>query len=145
MFLLDTNVVSELRKARAGKADAKVAGWARTVPTGSLFLSVIAIQELEIGTLLAERRDPAKGALLRAWLDEHVIPIFAGRILPIDTAVALRSVALHVPGLRPIRDGFIAATALVHGMTVVTRNAVDFASTGVLLLNPWNDQSREVT
>jgi len=139
MFLLDTNVVSELRKARAGKADGHVTTWIRTVPAGSLFLSVIVIQELEIGTLLAERRDPPKGAILRAWLDEHVLPAFAERILPVDTAVALRSTALYVPDPRPIRDGLIAATALVHGMTVVTRNVADFASTGVPLLNPWHD------
>ncbi|MEA2741937.1 MAG: toxin FitB [Acetobacteraceae bacterium] len=139
MFLLDTNVISELRKARAGKADRNVATWVRTIPGGSLFLSAIVIQELEIGTLLAERRDPSRGALLRAWLDDQVLPTFSQRILPIDTAVARRSAALHVPDPRPIRDGLIAATALVHGMTVVTRNVADFMPTGVSLLNPWND------
>ncbi len=139
MFLLDTNVISELRKARAGKADRNVATWGRTVPTGSLFLSAIVIQELEIGVLLAERHDPPKGATLRTWLDDHVLPAFCERILPVDTAVARRSAALHVPDPRPIRDGLIAATALVHGMTVVTRNVADFAPTGVPLLNPWND------
>ena len=137
MFLLDTNVISELRKAKAGKADPNVAAWARTIPIGSLFLSVIVIQELEIGVLLAERRDPAKGAILRIWLDDHVLPSFSGRILPVDTAVARRSAALHVPDLRPVRDGLIAATGLIHGMTVVTRNETDFAPTGVSLLNPW--------
>lgn len=139
MFLLDTNVISELRKMRAGKADRNVAAWARSVPAGSLFLSVIVVQELEIGTLLAERRNPPQGAILRAWLDEQVLPAFAERILPIDTAVARRSAALHVPDPRPIRDGLIAATAFVHGMTVVTRNVADFAPTGVPILNPWND------
>jgi predicted nucleic acid-binding protein len=140
MFLLDTNVISELRKVRAGKADRNVATWIGIIPAGSLFLSVIVIQELEIGTLLAERRDPAKGAILRAWLDDHVLPSFADRILPVDTAVARRSAALHVPDLRPVRDGLIAATALVHGMSVVTRNVADFAPTGVSVLNPWNDR-----
>jgi predicted nucleic acid-binding protein len=138
MFLLDTNVISELRKARAGKADPNVTAWARLVPTASLFLSVIVIQELEIGTMLAERRDPSKGGILRAWLNDHVLPGFAERILPIDTAVARRSAALHVPDPRPIRDAFIAATALTHGMTVVTRNTVDFELTGVQTLNPWD-------
>ncbi len=137
MFLLDTNVVSELRKARAGRADPEVTAWARTIPAGSLFLSVVVIQELEIGVLLAERRDPAKGAILRAWLDDHVQPNFSERILPIDLAVARRSARLHVPDLRPVRNGLIAATALVHGMTLVTRNPTDFAPTGVALLNPW--------
>jgi len=138
MFLLDTNVVSELRKAKAGKADPNVASWAQSVPAGSLFLSAIVIHELELGALLAERRDPSQGALLRAWLDNHVMPAFAGRILPIDTAVARRAAALHVPDPRPFRDGLIAATALVHGMTVVTRNLADFNPTGAVLLNPWD-------
>ena len=130
-------MISELRKARAGKADPNVTAWGRTIAPGSLFLSVIVIQELEIGVLLAERRDPAKGAILRAWLDDHVLPSFSDRILPIDTAVARRSAALHVPDLRPIRDGLIAATALVHGMTIVTRNLADFVPTRVPVLNPW--------
>jgi len=137
MFLLDTNVISELRKARAGKANHNVTAWVGTIPAGSLFLSVIVIQELEIGVLLAERHDPAKGAILRRWLDNYVPPSFSGRILPIDTTVARRSAALHVPHLRPVRDGLIAATALVHGMTVVTRNLADFVPTSVPLLNPW--------
>ena len=137
IFLLDTNVISELRKARAGKADPNVAAWVRTVPPASLFLSAIVIQELEIGVLLAERRDPSKGAILRAWLNDHVLPSFSERILPIDTAVARRSAALHVPDPRPIRDALIAATALTHGMIIVTRNLPDFESTGVQILNPW--------
>lgn len=138
MFLLDTNVVSELRKARAGKADPHVAAWAQAIPADRLFLSVIVVQELEIGTLLAERRNAAQGALLRAWLDQHVLPSFADRILAVDEAVARRSARLHVPDPRPFRDGLIAATALVHGMTVVTRNLADFIPTGVPLLNPWD-------
>ncbi len=137
MYLLDTNVVSELRKARAGKADANVARWADSVDAGELYLSVISVQELEIGVLLVERRDPVQGAMLRSWLNDHVLPAFAGRILPVDTAVALRSARLHVPDPHPVRDGLIAATALVHGMTVVTRNVDDFASAGVKVLNPW--------
>jgi predicted nucleic acid-binding protein len=137
MFLLDTNVISELRRAKAGKADRNVVAWVRTVSAGSLFLSAIVIQELEIGTLLAERRDPSTGAILRAWLDGHVLSTFYERILPVDTAVARRSAALHVPDPRSIRDALIAATALTHGMTVVTRNSADFEPTGVPLLNPW--------
>jgi predicted nucleic acid-binding protein len=96
------------------------------------------IQELEIGVLLAERRDRAQGALLRSWLDDHVLPVFADRILPVDTAVARRSASLHVPDPRPIRDGLIAATALVHGMVVATRNVADFEPTGVWTLDPWS-------
>jgi len=138
MFVLDTNVVSELRKVRLGRADANVAQWADSVNAEDLYLSVITVQELEIGVLLAEHRDPAQGAVFRTWLRSHVLPTFEGRILPVDTAVGLRSAKLHVPNPRPFRDGLIAATALVHGMTVVTRNMADFEATGVAMLNPWD-------
>jgi predicted nucleic acid-binding protein len=137
MYLLDTNIVSELRKVRSGKADRNVAQWADSVDSAELFVSAITIQELEIGILLAERKDAPKGAVLRAWMDQHVLPAFADRILPIDTAVALRGAALHVPEPRPVRDALIAATALVHGMPVVTRNVVDFEPTGVRVIDPW--------
>ena len=137
MFLLDTNVVSELRKIRLGRADANVAKWADSVDAADLYLSAITVQELTIGVLLAERRDLAQGAVFRAWLDGQVLPAFAGRILSVDVAVAERSAQLHVPDPRPIRDGLIAATALVHRMTVVTRNLANFAPTGVATLNPW--------
>lgn len=137
MFVLDTNVVSELRKVRFGKADEQVTRWADNVDAADLYLSAITIQELEIGVLLAERRDPVQGAMFRAWLNNHVLPAFSGRVLPVDTAVAQRSARLHVPDPRPIRDGLIAATALVHGMTVVTRNVTDFEPTGAPTLNPW--------
>jgi predicted nucleic acid-binding protein len=138
MLVLDTNVVSELRKVRSGKGDARVAAWSGAVKTGDLFLSAITIQELELGVLLAERKDLPQGAILRAWLEDHVLPGFEGRILPVDTAVARRSAQLHVPDPHPPRDGLIAATALVHGMTVVTRNVADFRRSGVRLVNPWD-------
>jgi hypothetical protein len=137
MFILDTNVVSELRKVRLGKADKRVARWADSVAAADLYLSVVSVQELEVGILLVERRDAAQGAILRTWLDDYVLPAFAGRILPVDVEVARRSAGLHVPDPKPVRDSLIAATALVHGMTVVTRNVDDFAPSDVLLLNPW--------
>jgi len=137
MYLLDTNVVSELRKTSAGKADVNVVLWSRRVRANSLFLSAITIQELKIGVLLAERRDPRQGAVLRTWLEQQVLPAFGERVLPVDAVVASRGADLHVPDPQPYRDAFIAATALVHGMTVVTRNTADFEPMGVLLLNPW--------
>jgi predicted nucleic acid-binding protein len=139
MFVLDTNVVSELRKVRSGTADPRVARWADSVDAGSLHISAITILELEIGILQVQRRDARQGALLRTWLDTLVLPEFQGRILPVDTAVARSCARLHVPDPRAERDALIAATALVHGMTVVTRNLADFAPTGVPLLNPWDD------
>jgi len=137
MFVLDTNVVSELRKVRLGKADANVATWAQGVDAANLFVSAITIMELELGVLLIERKDAAQGALLRAWLELQVLPEFAARTLPVDAAVAQRCARLHVPDKRGQRDALIAATALVHGMTLVTRNVADFTPTGVALLNPW--------
>lgn len=139
MYLLDTNLVSELRKVKAGKANPGVAAWADAVEAGLLFISAVTLHELELGVLLMERRDPGQGALLRQWLDQAVLPAFTGRILPIDDAVARRSAALHVPDPRPFRDGLIAATALVHSLVVVTRNLSDFEATGVRLLNPWRE------
>ncbi len=137
MFILDTNVISELRKAKAGKADKNVTAWAASVPPGSLFLSAITILELETGVLLVERRDPTQGAMLRTWLDSHVLPAFQNRVLAVDVAVAQRCARLHVPDPRAERDTLIAATALVHGMTVVTRNVADFELTAVPTFNPW--------
>ncbi|MDP1679511.1 MAG: type II toxin-antitoxin system VapC family toxin [Candidatus Nitrotoga sp.] len=138
MYLLDTNVVSELRKAKAGKADKNVIAWAASVSSNSLFLSVITILELEIGIQLVERRDPTQGTLLRAWHEGQVLLAFSGRILPVDVLVAERCAKLHVPDPCSDRDALIAATALMHGMTVITRNIADFQATGVELLNPWD-------
>lgn len=137
MYVLDTNVVAELRKAKAGKADKGVTTWAGSVAPASLFLSAITVLEMELGILLMERRDPHQGAVLRIWMDRHVLPAFADRILAIDAGVAHQCAQLHVPDPKPERDAFMAATALVHGMTVVTRNVTDFANTGVATLNPW--------
>ena len=137
MYLLDTNVLSELRKVQSGKADPQVAAWARSVDAADLFISAITVMELALGVLSIERKDAAQGALLRAWLERRVLPEFATRTLPIDTAVAQRCAQLHVPDRRAERDALIAATALVHGMRVATRNLADFAPTGVPLVNPW--------
>ncbi len=136
MFLLDTNIISELRKARA--ADPRVIAWANSVEASLLFISAITVLELEQGVLLAERRDTRQGMALRAWLDGQVMPEFSSRILSIDAGVARRCAGLHVPDPRSERDALIVATALVHGLTVVTRNIADFDKTGVRLINPWD-------
>lgn len=138
MYLVDTNVVSELRKVRAAKADPGVAAWATSAPAAQLFISVVTLHELEYGVLLAQRSDPQKGALLRSWLDTSVAAAFANRVLPVHEDVARRAAQLHVPDPAPFRDALIGATALVHHMTVVTRNTRDFERFADLdVFNPW--------
>jgi len=135
MYLLDTNVISELRKA--ARADALVRTWAENVPASSFWLSAITVLELELGVLRVERRDAAQGALLRQWLENGVLARFGERILGVDVEIARRGAQLHVPDPRPERDALIAATALTHGLTVATRNIVDIEPMGVSVLNPW--------
>lgn len=138
MYLLDTNVVSELRKVAQGRANPQVVAWANSVLATQLFISAITVLELELGVGLIERRDARQGTLLRRWLEEQVLPAFDGRVLPVDAAVAQRCAGLHIPNPQPDRDALIAATAAVHGLTLVTRNTADFAATGVKWLNPWD-------
>ena len=135
MFLLDTNVVSELR--RPHRTDPKVAAWADSVPPSDMFLSTITLLELETGALLLGRRDHGQGSLIRQWIEDRVLTAFAERILTVDTAVARRCAHLHVPNPKPYRDSLIAATALVHHLIVVTRNRADFEPMAVTVLNPW--------
>lgn len=138
MFLLNTNVISELRKAGDGKADTNVVSWLDSVDATTLYLSAVTLMELELGILLVERRDPDQGVRLRKWMDRHVVPEFANRTLPVDMALPLRCARLHLPNPCVDRDGLIAATALVHGMAMVTRNVADFERTGVNIFNPWD-------
>lgn len=135
MFLLDTNVVSELRRGR--NANEAVRLWAAGQDPATQFLSVVSIQELQYGILLKRRRDPAEAAKIEAWLRNQIMRDFDGRIIVVDTEIALAVAALHVPVRRPERDAWIAATALLHSLTVVTRNTRDFLDAGVELLNPW--------
>lgn len=135
MYLLDTNVLSETR--RMHRADPGVWAWSQAVSADLLYISAVTILEIEQGVLRVERRDPEQARLFANWLRKRILPQFEGRILAFDTTVALRCAALHVPDPRPERDAMIAATALVHSLTVVTRNTKDFTSCGVGTFNPW--------
>ena len=135
MYVLDTNVISELRHSKP-KQSAQVRAWAAGQPARQLFLSAISILELEKGVIALERRTPPQGAALRVWLT-GVRATFAGRILPFTDNTATLCAAMHVPNPRSDRDAMIAATALEHGMTIVTRNVADFVGTGALLVNPF--------
>jgi predicted nucleic acid-binding protein len=137
MFVLVTNVVSELRKARLGKADTNVTAWTESIDATDLYVSAVTIMELGLGVLSIERKVATQVAMMRWWLEQHLLPEFTGRTLPGDTAVAQRCARLHVRENRSERDSLIAATALVHCMTVVTRDVADFQPTGVTLINPW--------
>lgn len=136
MYLLDTNVLSELR--RRDRTHPGVAAWADSIHPADLFLSAITILEIEAGMLMVQRRDPAQGEMLRTWIESKVLPAFEGRVLPVDMAVARRCARLHVTDPRAERDALIAATALVHGLTIATRNISDFQAMDVQLHNPWS-------
>ena len=140
MFILDTNVVSELR--RRDRANPQVLAWADSVSQPDLFISVITVLEIETGILALKRRDARQGEVLRDWLEGYILPSFANRILPVDLPVARRCAALHVPDRKSERDAYIAATAMVHGLAVVTRNMCDFQSMGVGLINPWEANNK---
>lgn len=126
-----------MRKIHSGQADQKFIDWSEAVAVASLFLSVITVQELEIGVKLVERKDMLQGRILREWLEQKVMVTFSGRILPVDIAIVRTSASLHIPDPQPFRDSLIEATAIEHGMTLVTRNIKDFRSSRVTLLNPW--------
>jgi len=136
-YLLDTNVLSELRKG--GRAHQTVQQWASRQPLTSLAISTISVLEIEVGILRIARRDRNQAERLNAWLHGQVRPKFKGRILPVDEAVALRAAQLPVPNPMSERDALIAATALAHGLVMVTRNTSDFAQARELeLFDPWN-------
>jgi predicted nucleic acid-binding protein len=136
VYLLDTNVVSEMRRISAGHGNVQVAHWLGQVEDSALFLSAITVLELELGCLLMERRDKAQGEVLRRWL-RGLLDRYHDRIIAIDSAVATRAAALHVPSPRESHDALIAATALTHRYAVVTRNVGDFAVDRLEVINPW--------
>jgi len=135
MYLLDTNVISELR--RPERASSHVTRWASSIDPQDLFLSAVSLMELEIGAGLVLRRDKTQGEILWKWIGSQVKPIFSDRILPFGMRAAEICAGLHVPDRRPERDAMIAATALEFGLVMVTRNTADFEPLGVRVLNPW--------
>lgn len=139
-WLLDTNVVSELRKS-SRRGDPAVRAWIGSQHPFELHLSSITVLEIELGIRRIARRDPDQAVRLQRWLDEDLLEVFSGRVLPIDAAVARRAARMHVPDPRPERDALIAATAAVHGFTVVTRNVRDFRELGVPVVDPWEAQA----
>ncbi len=139
MYLLDTNVVSEMR--RGPRADANVSAWFRAHPAHELHVSAIALMELELGVLLMRRRDGRQGDRLLAWYEGQVLPAFDGRTLSVDTMVARRAATLHTPDRMLDMDALIAASALVHGMVLITRNVRDFERTGGRFLDPWKPEA----
>ena len=137
MYLLDTNVVSEFRQSADGRINKSVKRWADEISPDLMFISVISVLELEVGVLQIERRDKKQGLVLRKWLNKNVLPAFLDRVLPVDVAVAQRCASLHVPNPKSERDAMIAATAIEHRMTIVTRNVSDFSQSGVKIFDPW--------
>jgi hypothetical protein len=137
MLLLDTNVISELRKVRGGRTDPHFIAWATTLDWSDIYLSVITLYELELGVGRLEEYDTVQGKVLRTWLRDSVLKNFESRILPVNDAIATRSAVLQIPRMRQVEDTLIAATAFVHNLPVVTRNVNDFEGTGVRVINPW--------
>lgn len=137
MYLLDTNVISEIRKIQQGKADPHLSAWIKQTPVNQMYISALTLLELDKGIMRIERKDQPQGAMLRAWLEQQVKPTFKGRILPFDECTAPICAAMHIPDPKPITDSLIAATAIQHDLTLVTRNIKDFEHSGAKLLNPF--------
>ena len=135
MYLLDTNVISELRHGKPQQSQA-VRAWAADKEMSRLFLSAITVLELEKGVQALERKLPPQGSALRDWLN-RVKTAFADRLLPFTQDTAVLCAGLHFPDPKPERDAMIAATALQHRMALVTRNVADFEATGIALINPF--------
>ena len=139
-YLLDTNVISEARK-KPHRRDPGFHEWIDGVAAADAAISVITLGEVLAGVMRLERRDPVQGAVLRQWYLRDVLAEFSGRLLPVTRGIAEYEARLQVPDPRPKADALIAATALCHGLILVTRNVADFAGTGATLLNPWTGES----
>lgn len=139
MYLLDTNVISESRKMAKGNANQGVMDWLSTVSEHEIFTSAVVMMELERGVLRLERKDIPQGQLLRYWFEQEICPAFQNQILTIDQETARICAKLHIPEHAPENDVWIAASAIQHNFTLVTRNTADFMRTGVKLFNPFRE------
>lgn len=136
-FLFDTCVLSETRQLSLGRGNRAVRDWLKQQDADKFFVSAITIFETEVGIRLMELRNPRQGGVLREWLDTAVLPTFGSRVLPVDAAVTQVTALLTILDPRPLADCLIAATAIVHGFSIVTRNVADFQGLPVAVLNPW--------
>lgn len=140
MYLLDTNIISEIRKLAKNKCDKNVADWVRSTSKDLMFTNAVVMMELERGVMSIERKDTTQGKLLRHWFEMDVKPAFHGKILKIDEQTAQICAKLHIPDHAPENDAWIAASAIQHNLVLVTRNTADFARTGVKLFNPFEEK-----
>ncbi|WP_281838819.1 type II toxin-antitoxin system VapC family toxin [Cardiobacterium hominis] len=137
MYLLDTNIISELKKLDSGKIHPQVQRWAYSINLMQTKISVVSITEIRTGILSLARKDQAQAASLDNWFTNRLLPAYRTRTLSVDTEVALICAQLHIPAKRPINDAYIAATAIAHNLTPVTRNVRDFQGLPLMLENPF--------
>lgn len=137
MYLLDTNIISELKKLDSGKIHPQVQRWAYSINLMQTKISVVSITEIRTGILSLARKDQAQAASLDNWFTNRLLPTYRTRTLSVDTEVALICAQLHIPAKRPINDAYIAATAIAHNLTPVTRNVRDFQGLPLMLENPF--------
>jgi len=142
MYLLDTNVVSEIRKIRQNKTNQNVVAWLSRVQKESLYTNAVVLMEIERGILRLENIDPQQADRFKNWYHSAVKPMFHERILPIDEATATVCSRLHVPDLSPENDAWVAASAIQYDLTLVTRNTRDFGHSNLRVLNPFDSKRR---
>ena len=137
MYLLDTNIISELKKLDSGKIHPQVQRWAYSINLMQTKISVVSIIEIRTGILSLARKGQAQAASFDNWFTNRLLPAYRTRTLSVDTEVALICAQLHIPAKRPINDTYIAATAIAHNLTPVTRNVRDFQGLPLMLENPF--------